>query len=107
MIGTEYLVLRTLPAISPFDPTVSIECHCRSFIRTRLSTKTRVLLFDLLNLLRLYLLATSTNVSFRDACVGVGAGCAGRGSRACGSIRCRRWSSICRYFFTAAFTTFL
>src|SRR5438552_2276205 len=56
MIRTEYFVLRTLPAITSFDPIVLVESNRRNLLRLWLCTKGRVLRFDLLHLLRVRLL---------------------------------------------------
>src|SRR5947207_1083667 len=56
MIRTEHFVLRTLPAITSFDPIVLVESNRRNLLRLWLCTKGRVLRFDLLHLLRVRLL---------------------------------------------------
>src|SRR5262249_12479874 len=61
MIGTEHFVSRPYPALAACDPIGRVECHGRSNIRFRLGFETSVLLFDLLDLLRLHFLAAFAN----------------------------------------------
>src|SRR6266513_476917 len=69
MIRTEYFVLRTLPAITSFDPIVLVESNRRNLLRLWLCTEGRVLRFDLLHLLRVRLLHRAHPRSWRS-CTG-------------------------------------
>src|SRR5262245_57473724 len=63
MIGTEHFVPRTYPSLRVLNPIVLIERHSRSDVRLRLRFEIRVLLFDLLDLLRLNFLSAFANPS--------------------------------------------
>src|SRR5207237_10695673 len=52
-IGTEYLILRTLPALTSLNPIVLVVSDGRNLLRLWLRTKTRVLRLDLLHFLRI------------------------------------------------------
>src|SRR5439155_21605543 len=62
IIRAEYFVLRTLPAITSFNPIILVEGNRRNLLRLWLCTEVRVLRFDLLHLLRVRLLRLSARI---------------------------------------------
>src|SRR5262249_32864423 len=128
MIRTEYLVLRTLPAIASFNPRILVEGNRWNLLRLWLRTKVRVLRLDLLHLLRSRFLHLGTCISLyvllagRRSCTGFSRGllhtlpllallslllpmCRRHSCRMTGNIRSRR-RSICRFLLSPTLSAF-
>ena len=65
MIRAKYFIMLALPAIASLDPIILIVGNCRNLLRLRLRTKVRVLRFDLLHLLRIWLLRLGSRIRLR------------------------------------------
>src|SRR5207245_11701522 len=70
MLRAEYCILRTLPAITSFNPIILVEGNRRTLLRLWLRTEVRVLRFDLLHLLRVRLLRLGPHISLRSLLAG-------------------------------------
>src|SRR5438445_5329902 len=82
MIRAEYVVLRTLPLVASLNPIVLIVRDRRNLLRLWLRAEVRVLLLDLLHLLRMRLLRRGRRISLSPLL----AGCCY--SRSCTGSRC-------------------
>src|SRR5437899_8924114 len=70
MIRAEYVVLRTLPLIASLNPIVLIVREDRNLLRFWLRAEVRVLLLDLLHLLRIRLLRRGRRISLSPLLAG-------------------------------------